>query len=371
MAFINSPLFQEASRQIQSAARRQFRSTDMGKLLNEVETAVKGSTKPQEKIRQVLRRYGQSARPDNAIKQLMGAEFGGLVREIQRYSKGSNASQRLVTEFLGSLGPAGHLIKGLINPSKKNVLGGELKAAMELIRAFGGEVLPGSGKQWSSLGDVERGMQAALRGLQELGFDVVGSKGPPRRAPEPEGDRKTLDVDMGYRRGTSRVSADHPMVTGEMVQCSSSTNVYEFGYDIEAGYLYVRFQQSHDKDSRGGAGSLYRYSGVTPEEFLSLYRVRNDGGGNGPGAWVWDELRIRGTASGHQKDYDLVGIMGGYVPRKATVKRTAEIIGKRGKPLKRKGLEEWLIQRSVKTHEGRWARSVLPTTRVVSARGPR
>jgi hypothetical protein len=371
MAFINSPLFQEASRKIQATARKQLASTSIGKLVSEVQSATRGSSRLQQKIRQAFTRFGRSARPDNAIKQLMGAEFGVLVREIQRYSKGGSASQRLVTEFLGSLGPSGHLITGLINPAKKDVLSGELKAAMELIRAFGGEVLPGSGKQWSSLGDVEREMHAALRRLQELGFDVVGSQGPPRRAPEPECDRKTLDVDMGYRRGTSRVSADHPMVTGEMVQCSSSTNVYEFGYDIEAGYLYVRFQQPHAKDSRGGAGSLYRYSGVTPEEFLSLYRVRNDGGGNGPGAWVWDELRVRGTASGHQKDYELVGIMGGYVPRKATVKRTAEITGKRGKPLKRKGLEEWYIQRSVKTHEGRWARSVLPTTRVVSARGPR
>jgi hypothetical protein len=36
------------------------------------------------------------------------------------------------------------------------------------------------------------------------------------------------------------------------------------------------------------------------------------------GGWVWDHLRIRGTVSGHQKDYELAGIVGGYVPRKAT-----------------------------------------------------
>jgi hypothetical protein len=53
---------------------------------------------------------------------------------------------------------------------------------------------------------------------------------------------------------------------------------------------------------------------------MGLYALRNKGGGDGPGSWVWDALRIRGTVSGHQKDYELVGIMGNYVPRKATVR---------------------------------------------------
>ena len=371
MAFTNSPLFQEASRQIQAAARRQFRSSDMGRLLNEVEAATKSSGQPQAKVRAVLRKYAAAGRPENAIRQLMGQDFGSIVREVQRYSKGSTVSQRLISSFLDTLGPAGKLIRNLVAPNKQNTLNTELQSAMNLIRAFGGEVLPGKGKEWSSIGDVERGMQAAIKRLQEYGFAVVGSQGPPRRAPEPEGERTTVDVEMGYRKGTSRVPANHPMVTGEMVPCPSSTNVYEFGYDLEAGYLYVRFQQPHDKSSRGAAGSLYRYSGVTPAEFLTLYRVRNQGHGDGPGGWVWDVLRERGTVSGHKKDYELVGIMGGYVPRKATVRRTAEILGKRGKPLKRKGLEEWYEQREVKTHTGRWARSVLPTTRVVSMRGGR
>jgi hypothetical protein len=374
MAFTNSPLFQEASRQIQQAARRQFRSSDLGRLLQEVESVVKYPTRPGDQLRGVLRKFAAAARPENAIRQLMGAEFGGLVREVAKYSKGSTTSQRLIQEFLTQLGPAGNLIKSLVDPSKKAGLTGELRAAMNLIRAFGGETLAGKGKEWSSLQDVERELGAIIQRLESYGFAVVSSKGPPRRAPQPEGDRKTIDVNMGYRHGSRRVPENHPLVTGEMVRCPGSTNVYEFGYDNDAGYLYVRFQAPHEKGAKGGAGSLYRYSGVAPDEFLSLYQLRNKGGGDGPGSWVWDALRIRGTVSGHQKDYELVGIMGNYVPRKATVRPIYETLGKRGQTLKhpRKiGMEEWYEQRHVKTHEGRWARSVLPTTRVASTTGPR
>ncbi len=307
----------------------------------------------------------------------MGADFGGLVRGIQRYSGRNVASRQVVNQFLTSLGPAGRLIQTLIAPSGSSNLTRELQSAMNLIRAFGGEVLPGAGREWTDLRDVDRAMQAALKRLQEYGFSVVGSEGPPRRMVQPEEGRGTVDVSLGWRpKGREeyrRVSADHPMVTGEMVRAPNSTNVYEFGYDMESAYLYVRFQATHEAGAQGGAGPLYRYSGVTPEEFLALYRVRGQGGGNGPGAWVWDALRIRGTVSGHQKDYELVGITGGYVPRKATARPVYKTTGKRGQKLKRPrkvGIEEWYEQRTVKTHEGRFARSVLPTTRVASVRGP-
>jgi hypothetical protein len=247
-------------------------------------------------------------------------------------------------------------------------MAGELKIAMNLIRAFGGEVLPGKGKEWATIADVERGLAAAIKTLEKYGFAVSGSSGPPKRAPaETLGDRKTVDVEMGYRKGTSRVRADHPMITGEMVRATGSTNVYEFGYDLPNGILYVRFQTPHEKNAKGSAGSLYQYSGVTPEEFLGLYRVKDMGNGSGPGAWVWDVLRVRGSLHGHNKDYKLVGIMNNYVPRKATVRTVYETHGKRGQRLKnpRKiGEQVWYKQREVKTHEGRWVRSVKPTTRV-------
>ncbi len=118
---------------------------------------------------------------------------------------------------------------------------------------------------------------------------------------------------------------------------------------------YVRGSRGPDGHPlRGGPGSLYRYSSVSPEEFLSLLAVAAGGSksgeaGNGPGDWVWDHLRIRGTWSGHQKDYELVGIMGGYVPRKATVEYRPES----GR------LEEVFRKRRVMTSRGQWLESQL------------
>jgi hypothetical protein len=382
MAFTKSPLFVEAGRQIQAAARRQFRSSDFGRLYSEVESAMKRSRRSPEQVRNALKRFSRGTNPDAAVRQMMGSDFGEVIRAVQRYAK-PGASQRVVNEFLETLGPAGHLIRSLIDPTKKTGLQAELKAAMNLIRAFGGEVIPGKGEQWNSVEDVQRGLMAMQRRLQDYGFAIVGSEGPPRRAMQTDPGRSTVDVGVNVRRvsetGTEmeygkpfRLPADHPMLTGDMVQTSNSTNVYEFGYDYERFYLYVRFQAKHGKNQRGGAGPLYRYSGVTPREFLALYAVKDLGGGIGPGDWVWDALRQRGTVSGHKKDYELVGVVGGYVPRKATLKRSKPLYGKRsGKLLKRKGLEEWYESRTVKTHQGRMLRSVLPTERVMPARGPR
>ncbi len=140
-----------------------------------------------------------------------------------------------------------------------------------------------------------------------------------------------------------------------MVPTPGSDNVYEFGYDAEHAYLYVRFKKGlapHEQARPNAPGSLYRYAGVTPDEFLSLYKTRN----GGTGEWVWDHLRIRGTVSGHQKDYELVGIMDTYVPRKATVKRNEKGV-----------LEEWFIPRTVRSETGKLLKSrkgaeLAPTT---------
>lgn len=91
---------------------------------------------------------------------------------------------------------------------------------------------------------------------------------------------------------------------------------------------------------------MYRYSPVEPELFDELYKTRRGGDGHGgsstPGTWIWSNLRIRGTISGHQKDYALVGVMQQYVPRKATV---------------HPDMGEILVERQVRTTEGKWLKS--------------
>lgn len=368
---INSPLFTEAGRQIKAIAQRQFNQSEFGKIVRTVSRYSKMFA-PDPHVHRAVRMASSAARPERLIEELMGAELGGLVRTVERYSLGSSSEKEAVKQVLEAMGEPGKLISALVNPSQRNLMGKNLQEAMNLIRAYGGEVLPH--KDWGTLQDLERGLRAAQAKLSEYGFGIPETQGPPRRLPQPEEGRTTVDTEVAANR-YKRVPADHPMLTGEMVSTPESTNVYEFGYDIDTLTLYVRYQTEHQKGTRGGPGSLYGYYGVSPEEFLALYATRNRGGGEGgdstPGTWIWSHVRERGTVSGHQKDYRLVGVMGGYVPRKATVRATAEIMGKRGKPLKKKGLEEWFVQRTVKTHEGRFARSVLPTQRVSKVRGGR
>jgi hypothetical protein len=177
------------------------------------------------------------------------------------------------------------------------------------------------------------------------------------------------------RDGSNRTFAKtHPIVTGEMVRTPSSTSVYAFGYDAAEARLYVRFRKDDQAGGRlrnGGKskakingksdrpGPLYRYSGVTPEEFLELLKLKNKGGGSGPGKWVWDVLRVRGTVSGHRKDYELTGTVGDYVPRKATAMPSDDGAS----------VDEWLVQRTAQTTGGRTVTSKQPNTRVTAPRG--
>lgn len=70
-----------------------------------------------------------------------------------------------------------------------------------------------------------------------------------------------------------------------------SSNVAGFRYLLDDGALEVEFKD----------GSFYQYRPVSEVEALSLYRAGSKG------TWIWDNLRIRGTALGHRKDYVWLG----------------------------------------------------------------
>lgn len=102
-----------------------------------------------------------------------------------------------------------------------------------------------------------------------------------------------------------------------------SSNVHSIGYEWpddsqggrRNGNLLVRFLGGTGKQ-RTGHGALYRYKDVPREIFLAFQRAASKG------AFVWDELRIRGSVAGHQYDYELAGTGGdNYVPRQAGLKR--------------------------------------------------
>jgi hypothetical protein len=144
-----------------------------------------------------------------------------------------------------------------------------------------------------------------------------------------------VEVQLGFGMGMRRFPKDHPIVTGRFVRATASTNVYSYGYDVDNLWLYIRYQGKQ----RSTAGSLYRYRGVYPHEFLGLMAK------DSKGKWVWDHLRVRGSSTMHQKPYELVGVMGDYVPRRAA----------------RVGGQDYWVQRDVMSTGGNLLKSTLPT----------
>src|SRR5690606_31284603 len=60
------------------------------------------------------------------------------------------------------------------------------------------------------------------------------------------------------------------------------------------------------------------YSHFPPHMFLKMIAAGSKGD------FVWDNIRVRGTVSGHKFDYRLVGVREGYVPRKAVLRGDGE-----------------------------------------------
>jgi hypothetical protein len=357
MPFERSALFTVAGQALQREVKRRFAASDYGQLIKLVERSYDRPAS-QAAIEGILRKW-KGTNPRQTIEKLLGADFGSLVRTVEKYARGGGSGglgKRLLMQFLKSMGPAGSLLKSLATAEKSPAgYRSSVNDAMALIRAMGGEVLPG--KDWGSVEDVDRAvraMQQRLNDLRARGEKVEAASAPPAQlSKRVQPAARSGDVPMAAG-GSRRFPPDHPIVTGDMVPTPGSSNVYEFGYDADTASLFVRFKlasapQEHVRPN--APGSLYRYGGVTPEEFLSLYKLRNHAGnGGGPGDWVWDNLRERGTVSGHKKPYELVGVMGGYVPRQARVLKNQQT----GQ------LEEWFIPRLVPTTGGKWLRSRKP-----------
>ena len=347
-----SPLFKTASRDIQRAAARNFQNSDYGKLINEVRQAYR-RPQTEQQIAGILRKY-KNLSPRRALEQIAGSDFASVVRTVEQYGKRGGLPKDIIAGFLKSLGPAGNILKALAFSSKSDLGARDtISSLTQLLRAFGGEAIMPEG--WHNVRDVNRGIEASIQKLQSMGYTVFkpgeepagrGMGPQPVKATRFSDKRRTVDLTMGTN-AQQRFGRDHPIVTGAMVETPDSTNVYEFGYDYEAATLYVRYKAAAaPKERRSAPGPLYAYYAVTPEQFLAIYKTKE----GGTGEWIWDNLRERGTVSGHQKDYRLVGVMGEYVPRKATLKLN---------PIT-KQKEEWYIPRMVKTQTGQWIKSRLP-----------
>lgn len=313
MSFSKNPLFTHASRAIRDSAKQAFRRSDFGRLLSQLEQAHDKPMAGPRELHKLIRAY-ESGGSRKLLQEVARSNAGRLARDLERYARRGSLGRKIVGQVISALGPAGKYLQalsGIVGPGgKPSSRAASLEAAVKLLQTFGYEVLPPSGRHTPET--LERSLAAARAFLEEHGEGVPVPQ-PAAPVPErlkPEEGKNSVDVVMsnGSKR---RFPLDHPIVTGKFVPATSSSNVHSFAFNVLTWELYVRFLGG-EGESRHGPGPLYQYSHVPPELFLSLLAAGSKGN------WVWDHLRIRGTVSGHQYDYRLAGITGGYVPRKAT-----------------------------------------------------
>ncbi len=364
--FMASPLFKHSAALLRQS-RAEFERSAAGIVMRQGDAAMRGRTFDPGKLSKALSRVKRYAgQPHRLIREAIGTDMGELTAELAKYARNPKAATE-IDKFLDELGPAGKAIKAILGPVAGGQTGSSrsMTAAMNMVRSVGSEILPDL--KVKSGPEFDRALESVQQWAEAHGYELMPTKkrgkgkfdetaGFLSEPAKPKGrQRKTVDVPMG-NGGTKRFPRDHPVVSGEFIKAPSSTNVYSFGYDYQSAILYVRFLAGHE-GRRDGPGPMYSYSMVTPEEFLQLYKVKNghsgEGGRSTPGTWVWDTLRIRGTISGHQKDYALVGVMNKYVPRKATVHPE---------------LGEIFVERRVKTLNGKWLRSNRPHGEVARSR---
>lgn len=314
----------------------------------------------------MLRTYSRHGMSAGLFKQARGVAFQDMVREVIHYQNSGGESARLIGELLGALGPMGRLLKSLVssrNQIRSVGIAGEIEAAVRFLQAFAPDKLSPQ-LRTTTAGQVADSLTKAVQVLEESGHEIVGGVLPapmkeiptlfpnvPRVRPTPvrpqpspdrgippgrvrpqaprrpaTDDPLTSEEQIFYPHGVPKTTTegrprtvvdiegrrfpiDHPVVTKEMVPASSS-NVHSYGYDVDSLTLYVRYL-APERYGRG-PGSLYAYDGVSLTKFLALHEAPSKG------IWIWDNVRIRGTWSGHRHPYRLAAVRNDYVPRMAT-----------------------------------------------------
>jgi hypothetical protein len=256
---------------------------------------------------------------------------------VTKYGKKDEQSDQL-NRLLGLLGPIGDVIRStLAQGSTRNYTQSAFDAALDLIRAMGGEAMVQRGHA-----GYARGLAAAQELLQSAGYQIARP-----------GEAKSED--QGEREWGNKAATDW-LVQSEVKVSSSNVYSYAFAQETENfGTLYVTFLAWHPgmKKASSAAGATYAYYGVSLQQYRSFSREAAASAGGA----VWDYLRTRGSISGHQHPYELVG---------GTLVTRQEIY------IPRKVTEEGYFRRSVQVpHRGRgtWQRSSLPSREFLPNRG--
>jgi hypothetical protein len=243
-------------------------------------------TKTGQAVSRAARRYGGGQIPPDEMRRIIKECEDGIVR----YGR-----VPLFTSLMNKLGSVGAILGAMIRPGGQAIgtAKQELEAAQGLLEAFGYAV--------KAPEKVEEPNASPPRPEYRVG-------GRPTPAPSPT----QLEAD------DVQGPPSQPLTEG-MIPVTSS-NVHSIGYEWGNGQgvpgnLLVRFLGGSSK-ARSGPGPLYRYHNVPRSVFDAFKRAASKG------AFVWDELRVRGTVSGHQYAYDLAGTGDdSYVPRQAGLKR--------------------------------------------------
>lgn len=228
-------------------------------------------------VQDLGRRYGGNI-PEAELRRLVSRYGKDIESAVARYAK-----KNLFEKLLDKLGTVGSLVGALIRPRGQPMA----SPAQEL--------------------------EAAKALLEEFGYTVK----PPEKVNEPPAERPEVRVTTQPQE-PDELPEQKPLVEG-MIPVSSS-NVHSIGYEWHKdegmpGNLLVRFLAGSGKQ-RSGPGPLYRYRDVPRSVFRAFKEAASKG------KFVWDELRVRGTVSGHQYEYELAGTgFDDYIPRQAGLKR--------------------------------------------------
>lgn len=352
----------------------QLKRTPAGRLASEVDRVARTRSSTKATADRLKRQFEQIT--SGASREAASrTRVANQIREIERYAMSTPGG---AWGWLGKVfGPIADAIKGLLRPFGKQQIRREMESAAELLNALGASTEGPTGRRVRVESEDTRARADAERILEALGFDVQrgGSLVPPSAPPDsptnrippsqtpfnppappsnrlppppapPSGPRANPGgngmVRLMLDGRMISVPPDDPIITGEMIRVRSS-NVHSIGYDWNhkdprKGILKVRYLEKGKGGSNTRGGPTYFYYDVHPGVFMRFQHASS------MGRFVWDNLRVRGTISGHQYRYNLARISSsGYVPRQAT----------------RIGDEEHLLGRRVMGANNREYRSVL------------
>lgn len=399
---------QRASWALKRAAARQFRRTPLGQAITVAKyarRAISTIATPRAASQAIAKAVGGGS-VNQLISALKSQDPQRAWSFVERYALSGDPQYQAIRQLLAALGPVGALLGALVpggtsgRPGVTRSAGVDdsLRAALEFVSAFSDRpevlstltrILEGQGAKviWpgqepakalqptvpmipgrppvkgtvhlpdelsQALGDLAQGGTGQGTGgtglgaghgggwssLSSGGTTRVPTAGPAMPGPAQGAAANGTTAELFEDGQSFRLPKDHPAVTGDFIETPQSSNVHSFGFDHDSHTLFVRFKARAEGDGKRPhkPGAIYSYRNVPLSIFLRMLTAPSKG------VFIWDNIRIRGTLSGHRYDYALVGVQDGYVPRKATLTPQGESY----------------ISRSVFTDQGRRLSSSLP-----------